>query len=114
MYASYLGVWKRPVSQLTGVREIASETPESFRLEQNYPNPFNPSTRISFQITTNSFVSLKIYDMLGCEVATLVNEEMKPGSYEMSFGARNLASGTYSYRLSAGSYTEVKRMILMK
>jgi hypothetical protein len=114
MYGSYLGVWKRPLSELTSVREIASGVPGSFNLEQNYPNPFNPTTTIGFGIRASGFVSLKVFDILGREIATLVNEKMKTGIYEISFDATGLASGTYFYRLSAGSYTEVKRMTLMK
>ncbi|HCV44208.1 MAG TPA: hypothetical protein DGH68_12040 [Bacteroidetes bacterium] len=121
MYASYLGVYKRPLSQLTGVREITSGMLESFGLEQNYPNPFNPSTTIRFSLSSqergevrSQIVSLKVFDMLGRELATLLNEELKSGGYEVTYDARTLASGTYYYRLSAGGHTEVKRMILMK
>ena len=89
-----------------------------FDLLQNYPNPFNPSTILSFVIGHSSFVSLKVYDILGREVATLVNEEKSAGSYEVEFkpesSVLNLASGIYFYRLHAGDFTETKKMILLK
>ena len=87
---------------------------DGFILAQNYPNPFNPSTIISFSIPSSGFTSLKIYDVLGNEVATLVNEEKPAGNYEVRLNASSLTSGTYFYKLSAGSFTEVKKMILVK
>ncbi len=91
-------------------------TPFVFSLNQNYPNPFNPSTNIRFTIGNRQFVSLKVYDVLGKEVAILVNEEKPAGSYNIEFNIRNveLSSGIYFYRLQAGSYIETKKMILMK
>jgi uncharacterized delta-60 repeat protein len=89
----------------------------SFKLEQNYPNPFNPATKIRYSIpnsTETSSVQLKVYDMLGREVATLVNKKQQPGDYEISFNASLLATGVYFYRLSAGDFHIVKKMILMK
>jgi len=91
-----------------------SETPKSFLLSQNYPNPFNPSTMISYQLPINSFVNLRVFDILGREVATLVNEQKPAGNYEMKFDASNLASGVYLYKLQAGDYSSVKKLILMK
>jgi len=113
---------------LTGVEETSSGTPESFRLYQNYPNPFNPTTKIRFQIpevggqksevrgqkSEVNHVTLKVYDVLGREVRTLVSEELKPGSYETTFDATGLASGVYVYRLQAGGFVETKKMILQK
>ena len=87
---------------------------DRFNLDQNYPNPFNPSTTISFSIPSSGFTSLKVYDILGNEVAALVEEEKPAGNYKVSFDASFLSSGTYFYRLSAGSFTEVKKMILIK
>ncbi|MCW8803518.1 MAG: T9SS type A sorting domain-containing protein, partial [Ignavibacteriaceae bacterium] len=81
---------------------------------QNYPNPFNPSTTISFQVPVESNVSLKVYDMLGNEVATLVNETKTAGEYDIDFNAATIASGIYFYRLQAGDFVETKRMMLMK
>jgi Secretion system C-terminal sorting domain len=88
--------------------------PEGHTLKQNYPNPFNPTTKISFSIPSSGFASLKVYDILGNEVATLVNEEKPAGTYEANFNASSLSSGTYFYRLVSGSFTEVKKMILLK
>ena len=85
-----------------------------FLLFQNYPNPFNGSTRIPFKLTNEGIVSLNIYDVLGREVATLVDEYREAGSYELEFDASNLPSGMYIYRLQSGSYSDVKKMILSK
>jgi hypothetical protein len=85
-----------------------------FNLEQNYPNPFNPSTSIKFSVPTSEFVTLKVYDILGNEVATLVNEQKAVGSYEVRFDAGNLASGMYIYTLKAGNFTQTKKLMLMK
>ncbi len=86
----------------------------TFSLEQNYPNPFNPSTSIQYQVSSISNVSLKVYDVLGNEVATLVNEEKPAGNYEVEFNASQLTSGIYFYKLQAGSFVETKKMILLK
>lgn len=88
--------------------------PNSYRLYQNYPNPFNPSTIISFDIPEASQVTLKIHDVLGQEVATLVNEFMGEGSYEVSFDASNLISGIYTYTIIAGDFVSTKKMMLVK
>ena len=85
-----------------------------FSLEQNFPNPFNPTTTISFSIPSFAFTSLKVYDILGNEVATLLSEEKSAGTYELQFDASILTSGVYIYRLSAGSFTEMKKMILLR
>ena len=86
----------------------------SFKLEQNYPNPFNPSTTISWQLPVNAFVLLKVYDVLGNEVTTLVNDQKAAGSYQTDFDASNLSSGTYIYRLEAGNFVQTRKMILLK
>ena len=86
----------------------------SYELKQNHPNPFNPSTKISYTILEASFVSLKVYDVLGIEVATLVNFENPSGSYEVWFDAVGLPSGIYFYQLKAGSFTDIKKMLLIK
>ena len=85
-----------------------------FSLEQNYPNPFNPSTSIKFSVPSSEFVSLKVYDVLGNEVSTLVNEQKAPGNYEVRFEAGNLASGVYIYTLKAGNFTQTRKLMLMK
>jgi hypothetical protein len=96
------------------------ELPLEFSLSQNYPNPFNPSTRIEYRVASREYVTLKVYDVLGREVANLVNEEKQPGVYEIEFSAGsfgdagNLASGVYYYQLKAGSYVETKKMIYLK
>jgi len=88
--------------------------PSVFSLEQNYPNPFNPSTTIKFNIPEQEFVTLKIYDVMGNEVAVLLNEEKQAGSHSIDFDASRLASGTYFYKLQAGNNIETKKMILLK
>ncbi|MBK7445834.1 MAG: T9SS type A sorting domain-containing protein [Ignavibacteria bacterium] len=89
-------------------------SPERYELSQNYPNPFNPSTKINFSIPKQSFVSLKIYDMLGKEVSQLVSEIKTAGVYSIDFNALNLSSGTYFYQLKAGEFSDIKRMMLIK
>ncbi|HMN49072.1 MAG TPA: T9SS type A sorting domain-containing protein [Ignavibacteriaceae bacterium] len=88
--------------------------PLSYSLDQNYPNPFNPSTKISYQLPQSGFVSLKVYNAIGKEVATLVNEEKSAGNYEINFSANGLSSGIYFYTIQSGSFTQTKKMILMK
>ncbi len=96
--------------------DVPRETsiPVEFKLEQNYPNPFNPATTIKFTVPQVERVNLKVYDLLGREVATLVNEEKVPGSYEVKFDGSNLASGMYIYQLQAGNMVISKKMMLMK
>jgi len=88
--------------------------PTTYALYQNYPNPFNPSTTINFDVPKESKVVLKVYNILGQEVATLVNEKMVAGSYSYQFSEGNLSSGMYIYRLQAGDYTLTKKMTLLK
>jgi len=103
------------INKLTGIgNDQGSVIPKEFRLEQNYPNPFNPSTTIRYQIPINSHVSLKVYDVLGNEVATLVDEYREAGRYEVEFNAKGLASGVYFYKLQAGIFVETKKMLLVK
>jgi len=102
---------------LQGVTEVEdAAVPQEFSLEQNYPNPFNPTTNIKFKISDYGLVTLKVYDVLGNEVATLVNEEKDAGSYKVEFSTSTLqlTSGIYFYTLSAGNFKETKKMILMK
>jgi len=96
--------------------EVNVETPQEFRLAQNYPNPFNPSTVISYQLPMDGNVTLKVYDMLGKEVTTLVNEFQRAGSYNYQFSINNLqlSSGVYYYRLQSGNFVETKKFIVMK
>jgi hypothetical protein len=88
--------------------------PAEFRLEQNFPNPFNPGTTIQFQLPAESHVTLIIYDVLGQEVATLIDEKREAGKYIMQFDGSNITSGIYFYRLHAGSYIETKKFMLLK
>jgi len=83
-------------------------------MEQNYPNPFNPTTNIRFSLISSNHVTLKVYNMLGQEMVTLVDEPKNSGTYEVNFDATNLPSGTYFYSISAGSFTSVKKMMLIK
>jgi len=83
-------------------------------LVQNYPNPFNPTTTIKYQIPELSLVTIKVYDVLGNEIATLVNQEKPIGSYEVKFNAIGIPSGIYFYRIQAGSFVETKKMLLLK
>jgi N-acetylneuraminic acid mutarotase len=98
----------------TGIHKISSEVPNSFRVYQNYPNPFNPSTKIRYDLPKNSFVKLVVFDMLGREIETLVNENQTTGVYEATFDASQYPSGLYFYRLTTENYSETKKMILMK
>ena len=108
--ARYLGTNKTTSTSGNNINKV----PTSFNLSQNYPNPFNPSTVISWEQPFSSHISLKVYDILGREISTLVNEEKTAGNYEVTFDAKNLASGIYFYRLQAGNYTSIKKMILLK
>jgi len=101
------------ISGAVGV-EDEDQIPTQYSLSQNYPNPFNPSTTIKFSILSSEFVTLKVYDVLGNEVATLVNEEKPAGSYEVNFSASQLSSGVYFYTINAGSFIETKKMILLQ
>ncbi len=104
------------------IREKETEIPLSFQLSQNYPNPFNPTTKIRFSIptvetlhaTSLQYVTLKVFDILGNKIATLVNEEKLPGSYEVMFDGSNLASGVYFYTLTAGNFSQTKKLLLIK
>ena len=88
--------------------------PAEYELSQNYPNPFNPTTKIKFSLSGNQKVSLKIYNQLGQEVAEALNQEFDAGYHEFEFNGSNLASGVYIYRLSAGNFEAVKKMMLIK
>jgi hypothetical protein len=96
------------------VRNISQEVPKSLSLSQNYPNPFNPTTNIRFDIPTTSNVKLVIYDMLGREVTTLVNEKLNAGTYQADWDASNYTSGVYFYKLSAGDFVQSRKMMLIK
>jgi hypothetical protein len=114
LVASSGTVWRRPTAEITTDVESNPKLPQRFALEQNYPNPFNPSTSIKYQIPSTNFVTLMVYDVLGREVATLVNEVKQPGTYMAQWDTSGVASGVYFYRMSTGSFVSTKRMLLMK
>lgn len=99
---------------LTSVSQISTNVPDKFSLKQNYPNPFNPSTKISFNIKNATFASLKVFDMTGKEVKSLINENVAAGSFEVTFNASELNSGVYFYTLKTNEFTETKKMMLVK
>ena len=105
--------WDR-YSAVTGIQGNQNETPQTFTLKQNYPNPFNPVTKIEFSIPFDEFVSLKVFDILGREVAVPVSKNMKAGKYTVDFDASRLSSGVYLYRIEAGRFADAKKMILIK
>ncbi|HEY5123726.1 MAG TPA: T9SS type A sorting domain-containing protein [Ignavibacteria bacterium] len=120
-------IWRRPLLELiTSIQNISSEIPSEFSLFQNYPNPFNPTTKIKFEIPLSKVeeppwrwgrqgvVSLKVFDILGKEVATLVNEQLIPGNYEVTFDGSKFASGVYFYQLRSGEFVAIKKLILLK
>ena len=94
--------------------DICRQIPEEYTLSQNFPNPFNPSTNISYALPKNEFVKLTVYNVLGKTIAILVNEQKHAGSYNVSFNASALPSGIYFYKLSAGSYVNIKKMMVIK
>lgn len=98
----------------TGDTEDPQTVPEQFTLSNNYPNPFNPTTVISYQLPEASQVTLRVFDMLGREVAILVNGRVSAGEHEVQFDASNLSSGLYIYRLQAGEFIQTKKMMLIK
>jgi hypothetical protein len=102
------------VSPLVGVSEEPLEIPLVTQLLQNYPNLFKPVTRIKYQLSARAYVTLKVYDILGREVATLVNEVKQPGTYTVQFDGSSLASGVYFYKLDAGSFTSVKKLLMLR
>jgi photosystem II stability/assembly factor-like uncharacterized protein len=109
------GIWCRPLSQMiTAVDDNESNLPNIFSLSQNYPNPFNPSTVIKYSLPAESFVTIKLYDLLGREIKTLVNEDKTAGSYSYTFNASDLSSGIYFYRMEAGNFTQSHKLVLLK
>jgi len=101
-------------SLISGVTPVSTETPSNYSLSQNYPNPFNPVTKINYALPKSGLVTLKIYDILGKEVATLVNEVKNVGTYSIDFNGSNLSSGVYFYKLTAGDFSSIKKMSLIK
>jgi hypothetical protein len=99
---------------LTNVEQIAGPLPNCYALEQNYPNPFNPATTINFQFPVRAHIFLKVYDLMGREVATLVNEVKQPGKYGARFDGSGLASGVYYYRFQAGTYVQTRKLVIVR
>lgn len=99
---------------VTGIQNVTTELPGKYELSQNYPNPFNPSTTIKFVIPQSEIVSLKVYDIVGREIATLVNGKLNAGVFEYNFNASALSSGVYFYKLETGGFSEIKKMLLVK
>jgi hypothetical protein len=117
-YSGYSLVWGMvrfvPSADATSIKQDKNQTPNVFALSQNYPNPFNPSTVINYCIPKSGIVTLKVYNILGQEVATLVNQEQKAGNYNINFDASKLASGIYLYRIQSGEFSLTKKMSLLK
>jgi hypothetical protein len=99
---------------VVGIHHNVEHISNDFELLQNFPNPFNPTTTISFSLPSRSFVSLKVFDLLGKEVATIISEEMPVGKYSKQWNAANVSSGVYFYRLQAGTFTEIKKLVLLR
>jgi hypothetical protein len=111
-----VSIWRRIYSEIIGIQNISSEIPAEYSLYQNYPNPFNPTTKIRFDVAkeTQDIASLRVYDILGLEAATLVNEKLSPGTYEVEWDASNFASGIYFYQLKTENFSATKKLILLK
>ena len=112
------GIYKRPLNEVIGIKQISEQVPVNYSLSQNYPNPFNPSTKIKFELPGVAFTELVIYDALGKQVETIVNENLRPGVYEAEWNAANYPSGVYFYKLTvnagSGNFVQTKKMILSK
>jgi hypothetical protein len=112
---TYDGVWLRPLSELSTSAQVSSaQIPTAFELCQNYPNPFNPTTTIQYALPHPSHVTLAIYNTLGQQVATLVNADIHAGSHEAKFDASGLSSGVYFYRMKAGDFVQVRKLLLVR
>ena len=109
------GIYERKLLENpVSVNSVSNENVKGFSLSQNYPNTFNPSTHLEYGISALGFVSLKVYDLLGKEVKTLVNEVKPPGIYSTEFDGSNLPSGIYFYKIEVGHFSQVRKMILVK
>ena len=114
------GVWRRPLSEMvTSVESVSNEKPKSFSLGQNYPNPFNPTTTISFSIPQQSYVEIKVYNTIGYEITTLINEQKAAGNYTIEWNGKNkigrtMPSGLYLYRIKSESYQKTNKMLLIR
>ncbi|HET6274169.1 MAG TPA: T9SS type A sorting domain-containing protein, partial [Bacteroidota bacterium] len=112
-------LWFKETGRGFSPRQLDGSLPTAYTLEQNYPNPFNPSTVIRYAVPADGSVSLKVYDIAGREVATLVNDHQAAGTYELRFSGQNssgraLASGVYFYQIKSGGFSETRKMLLLK
>jgi len=115
LYVSTLGSGVfRSSGPITSVDDFGNTHPQDYVLEQNYPNPFNPTTQIRFQITGYEFVSIRIYDILGRHIATLMNEKKEAGFHDVTWDATGQPSGVYFYRLQAGDFVETRKLVLLR
>lgn len=113
-YSDDSTIWRRPISELTFIKNETKSEPNGFGLSQNYPNPFNSSTVISYMLPVSGHVTLKVYDALGKEVKTLVDKYNEAGRHQLQFDCNNLASGIYLYRLQSGNFVQSRKMIFSK
>jgi hypothetical protein len=113
-FSRWTYTWVGTKMYVTGVQTIKEGPVSDYALSQNYPNPFNPTTTIKYSIAKPGMVNIKVYDIVGREVATLVNQEQGSGSYQVTFDASKLASGLYIYRIQSGDFSAVSKMMLMK
>jgi len=107
-------IWRRAYSEFVGINTISTEIPDEYSLGQNYPNPFNNGSKFKFEIANSENIKINVYDIRGREVQTLVNERLQPGTYEVRFDGSMLPSGIYFYRLNAGEFSEMRKMVLIK
>jgi photosystem II stability/assembly factor-like uncharacterized protein len=115
LYVGARGIWRRPLSDfITSVQQPSSQAPITFSMSQNYPNPFNPSTTIQYGLPARTHITLKVFNTLGQHVTTLVQGEQEAGYHEVRFDGTGLASGIYFYRLTAGSFVETKKLLLLR
>ena len=114
IFAGGLYVWRRSLSEIIGIQSISTETPSKYSLSQNYPNPFNPITKIKFALQKSSNVNITVYDMIGKEIEVLVNEQLREGTYQTEWNGNSFSSGVYFYKISAGDFTETRKMLLVK
>ncbi len=108
------GFWYQTGNLITRIEPLANPLPKEFRLEQNYPNPFNPSTTIEFSLPKSGFVTLKIYNLVGEEIVTLISAELPQGKHKYIWDASRLASGVYVYRFTVDDFDRVRKLVLLK
>ncbi len=109
-----VGFWYQAGDLVTSVEQISNTLPKQFKLQQNYPNPFNPLTTIEFALPKRTSVKLQVFDLLGRQVTTLLDEELQPGEYQVTFEAEGLPSGVYFYRIQADGFVRTKKLLLLQ